>query len=1100
MRSWSSRFKGQEPDSEARSSSSKRNSIPDPSVPVWVTHTPPPDDITEDGNSTGRTSSTPPYAGEDDDKKGSMKDKLKSLIPQSWGGILHEWARESDSETSTTGIQIFPNGTRVSPPVSPLLERKNWAGSLSESSQNSHKPLLRESPTDEFGRGPGEESLLSSIHPAEQYAEKLEVYRQKYSYLKSWPGLLRLLAGLQLLFGGMVLACVIAYIQKDSEWSNMYGLHNDAYNNGLGVSGYSYRGPMTPFVLAVVGVTWIITLCLLAVGMTMYYRTILLDAPWWPLTEAFINVALFLLYMAAGIVYLNDLNRGGLCFMTMGVNPIMANLCRVDGGQMAGTAFVFINMTLYLGSFLVCLKMWRHEAARTEREHFGNKPREGFHQSIPLATTKTKRISFRDEMDKSLNKDHIGPHSLVPEVHKNPVSLKRDTTSEYTHKTFIIADYIMKYPEISSVEERENYKAVFGDQYQEYKDLYRDISTTLGKFRELDTMMTGVLREGRSHEDRRRIQSLLKKYRQKKSDPAFLEKKERCDYLKAKLSHLKKRIHTFDQETMTNDETEASSTMYDSPPVYSPPYSTASQSFYPTRSLHSPQSQYDYHLPPDSHHMEGRPQHFYRWFSPPGFVKTFQGATVLMCFLIFACVASTLVWDMNGFGYGGFAAGATGSGAGAGSGYYGGSYGYGGSYMTPQSAKSAMISMAAINFLVSLGFLVGSFSRSRTMRGCRFYLTVFICDIILAVLQGIIDIIFVIGVNPMSQSSQSMLYNPMLMMCQNIQGSPSFSGSVGAGFPGGFPMFNQYLHHYCYMDPEEAVALVLGLMVVLALSLSAYFAYKTRSKIWRHGKPNIYWDDPMVRPAEGRDVQDWVNSDGDMRSMQHAPTVVASERGAPDLRVGNSVVSYSNATVSLHSEGQYKSNSFSADTCKPVSAEPLYQNSRVTVYSSSSSDEPDSVRKPPPQHVRRKERRDREPRPAAQGMVESQYETGYTTGDTGNELDQDHTTHLYRLYPEITADEQRQQYKLEFDSDLTRYKRLCADMDNVSDEMHKLSRELDAMDESSVKYQGVAEEYNRLKYLKRTPDYQAKKKQSKQLRQKLFHIKRLVKIYDQGLC
>ena len=58
-----------------------------------------------------------------------------------------------------------------------------------------------------------------------------------------------------------------------------------------------------------------------------------------------------------------------------------------------------------------------------------------------------------------------------------------------------------------------------------------------------------------------------------------------------------------------------------------------------------------------------------------------------------------------------------------------------------------------------------------------------------------------------------------------------------------------------------------------------------------------------------------------------------------------------------------------------------------------------------------------------------------------------------RLYPEITSDEQRQQYKREFDSDLAQYKRLCADMDNVSDEMHKLSRELDALDESSVKYQ-----------------------------------------------
>lgn len=57
------------------------------------------------------------------------------------------------------------------------------------------------------------------------------------------------------------------------------------------------------------------------------------------------------------------------------------------------------------------------------------------------------------------------------------------------------------------------------------------------------------------------------------------------------------------------------------------------------------------------------------------------------------------------------------------------------------------------------------------------------------------------------------------------------------------------------------VALVLGLMVVLALSLSAYYAYKTRSKIWRHGKANIYWDKPRVRTSEGQDVQDWVSNE-----------------------------------------------------------------------------------------------------------------------------------------------------------------------------------------------------------------------------------------------
>ncbi|KAM9845087.1 MARVEL domain-containing protein 2-like [Aulostomus maculatus] len=548
MKGWSRKFTRQEPESVVGSSSGKRNPISAPPVPVWVSHTPTQDDITDDGDtcSTGRSSSTPPYT-ERENKGGSMKGKLKSLIPSSWRGMIHSWRSERDStnesDASTSRIQIFPNGTRVSPPVSPLLGHRNW-------DESSEKPLLRGAPTDDLlHHSPQEESLLSSIHPAEYYAEKLEVYNQKYSYLKSWPGLLRLLAGLELLFGGMVFACVIAYIQKDSEWSNTYGLYNGVYNNGLGLSGYSYRGPMTPFILSVAGVSWIITLVLLVMGMTMYYRTILLDAPWWPLTEAFINVAVFLLYMAAAIVYLNDLNRGGLCYMTVGVNPIMANLCRVDGGQMAGTAFIFINMAMYLGSFLVCLKMWRHEAARREREYFANHgtPLEEPHHSIPLAAQKPKRISFKDEGDGFLSKDRNAQQ--VSDVKRNPVSVNKTTAPACVPKVHIIADYIMKYPEISCLEEREKYKAVFNDQYQEYKDLHRDISATLNKFNELDGLMARLLRDQRSQRDQQRIQNIMEKYQGKKIDPSFLEKRERCDYLKAKLSHIKNRIRAFDQET-----------------------------------------------------------------------------------------------------------------------------------------------------------------------------------------------------------------------------------------------------------------------------------------------------------------------------------------------------------------------------------------------------------------------------------------------------------------------------------------------------------------------------------------------------------------------
>lgn len=41
------------------------------------------------------------------------------------------------------------------------------------------------------------------------------------------------------------------------------------------------------------------------------------------------------------------------------------------------------------------------------------------------------------------------------------------------------------------------YAAVFNDQYQEYKDLHRDIISTLSRFRELDLVMSQLLRDAK---------------------------------------------------------------------------------------------------------------------------------------------------------------------------------------------------------------------------------------------------------------------------------------------------------------------------------------------------------------------------------------------------------------------------------------------------------------------------------------------------------------------------------------------------------------------------------------------------------------------------
>ncbi|XP_077083753.1 occludin-like [Siphateles boraxobius] len=513
---------------------------------------------------------------------------------------------------------------------------------------------------------------------------------------------------------------------------------------------------------------------------------------------------------------------------------------------------------------------------------------------------------------------------------------------------------------------------------------------------------------------------------------------------------------------------------YDSPPQYSP-HHIAPSNMYTSRSFYSQRSEYGlFSSVPDAPQTEGIPQHFYKWFSPPGIVKTMEGLTALLCFVIFACVASTLVWDMHGYegSIGAYVAGS--GGYGMGSGYYGGTYGYQSSYMTPYSAKSAMISMAALNFVVSLAILVVSFSKLWCVRGKTFYLTVFVVDVVLAILQCIIDIIFVIGVNPMAQSSQSILYNPILMMCQTSLGNPSISAGVGTGFPGAYPSFNRYLYHYCFMDPEEAVALVCGLFVMIALAVAAYFAYKTRSKIWHHGKPNIYWEEPpILKTDRSQNSQDW-------RNTQYTPTVVLSEKASPHLKGENSFTSYTEGTVSVYSEAAYKSNVYSenVNSCSP---EPLYHNrwmssspvEEVELQSSSVQEKPETYE-----------------------VEDVLCETGYTTGgESATEL---HTYEMESSYSEISTDEQRRQYKKQFDVTLALYKNLCAEMDDISDQMNKLSRELDTLHEESTKFQAVADEYNRLKDLKQSPEYQAKKLRCKKLRQELCQIKQLVKNYDRG--
>lgn len=487
---------------------------------------------------------------------------------------------------------------------------------------------------------------------------------------------------------------------------------------------------------------------------------------------------------------------------------------------------------------------------------------------------------------------------------------------------------------------------------------------------------------------------------------------------------------------------------YDSPPDYSPPT-------YIQQNSHGPGS-YAYHMNsthPNSFYMEDvPPQHFYKWKSPPGIVRILQAIVVFLCLAIFACVASTLAWQYNygGLGYMG--------GMGGMGGYGYGGYGYGGYGMTnPQAASGFMMAMSILTFIAMLGIFIASVTKAGGSRSRKFFLAVVVLSAILATMDLIASIVYIVGVNPRAQMGGSLYYSQMLAMCNQMY-SP-VSSETG--------YMNQYLYHYCMVDPQEAIAIVCGFIVVILLCVISFFAQKTRSKIWRYGEPNIYWDKPSEVYREGPNVEEWVKSVPGGPPDETA-TIIYSEKSQSPMKV------LSNNSVYKPPREEYEERATSPLTSSPpVSVRETQEQSRG---------------RPP---VRRGRRWRRNPE-----LDESQYETDYTTAvESGDERDLEEWD---SLYPPITSDSQRQDYKREFDSDLKRYKKMCAEMDDINNQLQQLNKQLDGLAEGATQYQGVAEEYNRLKDIKRTPDYQTKKTETKQLRNKLFHIKRMVNDYDKG--
>lgn len=476
--------------------------------------------------------------------------------------------------------------------------------------------------------------------------------------------------------------------------------------------------------------------------------------------------------------------------------------------------------------------------------------------------------------------------------------------------------------------------------------------------------------------------------------------------------------------------------------------------------------------PAHSYYPDDEFQHFYRWTSPPGILKIMAIIVVVLCVAIFACVASTLAWDsqgaLSGFGgIGGFPAGGTFPGGGFGGGGFnsfgggaggfgpGNNYGYnslGGNYTDPRKGKGFMIAMAAIVFIFALVVFVIIVSHQSISESRKFYLAVIIICAILALLMLIASIVYLMAVNPTAQSSGSVYGSQITALCAQFQ-QPQVSGVF----------INQYLYHYCVVEPQEAIAVVFGFLVVVALIIMLVFALKTRQKIGSFGKSNILWKkvkvvDDLAPPG---DVEAWVNNVSappEEVPISDYPEKLRSSRDRLDDESTNydkPPYSYSPAPVVED---------------LPLQNAALYPNGSEVASSSG--------------HKRRRPRRARR----ADGQ---DYDTDYNS--SGDELDDND---FDSEFPPIANEAERNDYKREFDRDHQEYKDLQGELDAINKSLSDVDRELDQLEEGSPQYLDALDEYNRIRHIKKSADYQVKKRRSKYLKSKLNHIKKMVSDYD----
>lgn len=225
----------------------------------------------------------------------------------------------------------------------------------------------------------------------------------------------------------------------------------------------------------------------------------------------------------------------------------------------AGWAYVRLEWPFYSDEDRVLVKRNLQQESRANHTSPAVSPA----SSNPESPGNHKRALVEDIDDTGLNpsKRKRIAHSEKKVMDDKPVSVVKPTLNQQSSPTAnrenfdenaeeeSEPDYIRKFKYIVDSKQRQMYKSEFNKEYTEYKELHKEVDAVARKFQNLRSQIDQT-EEGTPDFEVLK-QQVLEEYEAQKSDPKFMERKGRMNYLHHKLGHIKRLIHDFDHRGQT---------------------------------------------------------------------------------------------------------------------------------------------------------------------------------------------------------------------------------------------------------------------------------------------------------------------------------------------------------------------------------------------------------------------------------------------------------------------------------------------------------------------------------------------------------------------